>query len=88
LASTKKNVQHQHAIAGAGQRGILANYPDIVKEIKSQLQALRTSGLVVNILIAHSIMLAIIKQQQPDLLTRFKCSKVLFHDIYRNQCIN
>jgi hypothetical protein len=55
----------------------LANYPDIVKEIKSQLQALRTSGLVVNVLIAHSIMLAIIKQQQPDLLTRFKCSEVI-----------
>jgi hypothetical protein len=55
----------------------LANYPDIVKEIKSQLQALRTSGLAVNVLIAHSIMLAIIKQQQPDLLTRFKCSEVI-----------
>jgi hypothetical protein len=77
-AATKKNIARRHALAGSGQTGILAKYPDVVKEIKTQLQALRTSGLAVNVLIARSIMLAIINQRQPDLLTKFKCSEVLF----------
>ena len=74
--ATKTNVERRHALAGSGQTGILARHPDIVKEIKAQLQALRTSGLAVNVLIARSIMLAIIKERQPDLLTEFKCSEV------------
>jgi hypothetical protein len=75
-AATKKNVERRHALTGSGQTGILARHPDIVKEIKAQLQALRTSGLAVNVLVARSIMLAIIKEWQPDLLTEFKCSEV------------
>jgi hypothetical protein len=75
-AATKKNVECQHALTGSGQTGILARHPNIVKEIKAQLQALQTSGLAVNVLVAHLIMLAIIKERQPDLLTEFKCSEV------------
>jgi len=56
--------------------GILAKHPEIVNEIKDQLWVLRTSGLPVNVLVARSIMLAIIKQRQPDLLLTFKYSEV------------
>jgi hypothetical protein len=61
LVATKKNVKCQHALAGSGQQGVLAKYPDIVKEGKTQLQGLRTAGLAMSVLIAHSIMLAIIQ---------------------------
>ena len=80
--TTKKNVERRHALAGSGQSRILAKYPAVVKEIKTQLQALRTSGLSVNVLIARSIMLAIIQQQHPELLTSFKCSEVSFFQTY------
>jgi len=75
-AVTMKNVAHRHTLAGSGQLGILVKHLEIVKEIKAQLHGLRTSGLAVNVLIAHSIMLAIIKHQAPDLLIKFKCSEV------------
>jgi hypothetical protein len=75
-AATKKNVARRHALAGSGQTGVLTRYLDIVSEIKSQLQALRMSGLAVNVVIVRSIMLAIINQTQPDLLIHFKCSEV------------
>lgn len=75
-ATTKKNIERHHALAGSRQTGILAQYPDVLAEIKTQLQGLRTSGLPVNVLVACSIMLAIIKERQPDLLTKFKCSEV------------
>jgi hypothetical protein len=75
-AVTKKNVVCRHALAGSGQLGILAKHPEIVKEINTQLQGLRKLGLAINVLIARSIMLAIIKHRAPDLLVRFKCSEV------------
>jgi len=37
---TVKNVKQQHALAGTGQTGILAKYPDIVSEIATQLHGL------------------------------------------------
>jgi hypothetical protein len=40
-----------HTLAGSGQTGVLTRYLGIVSEIKSQLQALQTSGLAVNIVI-------------------------------------
>lgn len=73
---TIKNIECRHALAGSGQTGILAKYPDIVDEIKVQLRGLQTSGLAVNVLVARSIMLAIIQQRQPQLLCDFKCSEV------------
>jgi hypothetical protein len=74
--ATQKNIERRHALAGSGQTGILAKYPAVVKEIQTQLQALRTSGLSVNVLIARSVMLAIIQQRHPELLKSFKCSEV------------
>ena len=58
---TVKNIACRHALAGSGQAGILAKHPEIRDEIKTQLQALHTSGLAVNVLIAQSIMIAIIQ---------------------------
>lgn len=75
-AATKKKVERWHALVGSGQTGILAKYPDIVQEIKAKLRGLHTSGLAVNVLVARSIMLAIITEQQPDLLQKFKCYEV------------
>lgn len=75
-AKTKKNIEHHHALAGSGQTGILAKYPEIVDEIEKQLRGLRTAGLAVNVVIARSIMLAILDERQPDLLVKFKCSEV------------
>ena len=75
-AATKKNIARRHALAGSGQLGILVKYPEIVNEIKAQLQGLRTSDLAINVLIARSIMLAIIKHRAPDLLIKFKCLEV------------
>jgi hypothetical protein len=75
-AATKKNIKCRHPLAGSGQQGMLAKHPDVVKEIKKQLQGLCASGLVVNVLIARSIMLAIIKHRAPDLLVKFKCLEV------------
>jgi hypothetical protein len=60
---------------GTGQTGILAKYPDIVSEITTQLGGLQTSG-VVNVFVACSIMLAVIKERKLELLVNFKCSKV------------
>jgi len=64
---------------GSGQAGILEKHPEICNKIKTQLQELCTSGLAVNVLVAQSIMIAIIQTQAPDLLTKFKCSEVRFY---------
>jgi hypothetical protein len=78
---TVKNVKRRHALAGSGQAGILqvAKHPEIRDKIKTQLQALHMSGLAVSVLIAQSIMIAIIQTRAPDLLTKFKCSEVRFY---------
>jgi hypothetical protein len=80
--ATVKNVKRRHALAGTGQTGILAKYPDIVSEITTQLRGLRTSGVAVNVLIARSIMLAIIKAKKPELLVDFKCSEVMLASFF------
>ena len=58
---TVKNIVCQHDLAGSGQGGILVNNPEIHDEIKTQLQALHTSCLAVNALIARSKMIVIIQ---------------------------
>jgi hypothetical protein len=76
LDATEKNVKRQHTLARSGQAGILAKNPEIRDEIKMQLQALCTSRLAVNLLVAQSLMIAIIQNHAPELLTKFKCSEV------------
>ncbi|KAF8996363.1 hypothetical protein BDQ17DRAFT_1429806 [Cyathus striatus] len=52
-----------------GHSGILAKYPNIVEEIKKTLKELHLSGIPVNVIMGHSIMLTIINQHEPSLLT-------------------
>ena len=85
LAKMVKNVECCHALAGSGQTGILAKYPDVVKEIEAQLRALQISSLAVNVLVVHSIMLVIIEQWQPQLLFQFKCSEISCHFFRHSQ---
>jgi hypothetical protein len=74
--ATEKNVKRRHTLARSGQAGILAKNPEIRDDIKMQLQALRTSSLAINVLVARSLMIAIIQNRAPELLTKFKCSEV------------
>lgn len=77
----KANVKRYHALAGSGRVGFLRKWPEVVGEITKNLRGLRKAGLAVNVTIARSIMLAIIKKRRPEILTNFKGSDV------SNQCI-
>ena len=66
---------HGH-LGGTGRVGILTPYPDIVNEIKTRLINLRTAGLPVSRKLARSIIISIVQQRKPDLLTTFKCTEV------------
>ncbi|KAG1802170.1 uncharacterized protein HD556DRAFT_1304341 [Suillus plorans] len=73
---TIQNVKRRHALAGSGQTGVLAKYPAVMKEITDTLRGLRTSGVPVSVVVARSIMLAVIEKHEPGLLlTEFKCSE-------------
>jgi hypothetical protein len=74
--ATLENVERRHALAGSGQAGVLAKHPNVISEIKEKLQGLRKSGLTVNVIIGRAIMLAVINDRVPELLTSFKCSEV------------
>lgn len=74
--TTMKSVRAHHSLAGSGRTGVLAKSPDVVDEITKQLRGLRAAHVAVNVHIARSIMLAIIKEREPQLLTNFKCSEV------------
>jgi hypothetical protein len=53
----------------------LTPYPEIIDTIMETLQGVRTSGCVVNVLIARALMIAIIKDAHPEVLDKFKCSE-------------
>ncbi|THU77489.1 hypothetical protein K435DRAFT_877775 [Dendrothele bispora CBS 962.96] len=73
---TLEKVKLHHAILGSGRTGALTKYPHITDEIKSTLLDLRRSGMIVNVPIARSIMLGIIKKRCPSLLnSEFQCSE-------------
>ena len=74
--ATLVNIQNGHSLAGSGQSGILCHYPQVKEEIVEKLKSLRASGLPINIVIARSIMLAVIQDRAPNLLKTFKCSEV------------
>ncbi|KIK74376.1 hypothetical protein PAXRUDRAFT_19942 [Paxillus rubicundulus Ve08.2h10] len=69
------NIQNGHTLAGSGQSGILCHYPQVKEEIVEKLKSLRTSGVPINVIVARSIMLAVIQNRAPDLLATFKCSE-------------
>ncbi|KAF9226260.1 hypothetical protein BS17DRAFT_868096, partial [Gyrodon lividus] len=64
------NVKNGHTLSGSGQSGVLAGYPTIRDNIIERLKSLRQSGLPINVVVAHSIMLAAIHAQALELLTK------------------
>ncbi|KAJ7872859.1 hypothetical protein B0H14DRAFT_2204338, partial [Mycena olivaceomarginata] len=74
-AATLARITKGGAVAASGRTGILAQYPDITKNVKEMLQGLRSAGAIVNVSIARGVLLAEISAQQPDLLTNFKVSE-------------
>ena len=52
-AETLANVAKRHALAGSGRVGVLSQHPEIVTEIKTKLNDLRTSGVPVNVLVGR-----------------------------------
>ncbi len=66
----------RHTLAGSGRAGILAKHPELVSEIKKNLQQLRDSGVWINRLLTRSIILSILRERKPELLQGFKCSEV------------
>lgn len=73
---TLQNVERRHALSGSGRVGILSPHPELVSEIKEKLVAIRKSGIAIGRLLARSVMLAIIKERNPELLEKFQCSEV------------
>ncbi|KIK91620.1 hypothetical protein PAXRUDRAFT_149113 [Paxillus rubicundulus Ve08.2h10] len=74
--ATLNNVKNGHTLSGSGQSGVLACFPTIQDNIIERLKSLHQSGLPINVVVARSIMLAVIHAQAPELLTKFKCSEV------------
>ncbi|KAJ7905213.1 hypothetical protein B0H13DRAFT_1881222 [Mycena leptocephala] len=68
-------ISTRRSLTGSGRTGILAPYPETVEAIVKMLKGLRTSGCVVNVPIARSVMIAIIREQHPELLDKFTCSE-------------
>ncbi|KIM38062.1 hypothetical protein M413DRAFT_13027 [Hebeloma cylindrosporum] len=73
--ATQKNVERRHTLAGSGRAGILTKHPELVDEIKRNLQQLRDSGVWINRLLTRSIILSILREKKPQLLENFKCSE-------------
>lgn len=65
-----------HATFGTGRVGVLKQFPEVVEKIKAKFIELRGKGIAINRNLAQSLMLAIIKVEQPDVLTKMKCSEV------------
>lgn len=70
-----RSVVTRRTLVGSGRVGVLAKYPQLVEKIVTTLRDLRTSGCVVNVPIARSLMLAIITDHDPEILHGFKCSE-------------
>lgn len=73
---TLANVERRAALARSGRTGILTLYPALVDLVKKQLTDLRLSGVRVNLLVVRALMLATIREKNPELLTNFTCSEV------------
>lgn len=74
--TTKASVKRMRALPAFGHAGVLVRYPEIVTIIVDKLHVLRTSGLAVNVFIAHSIILTVVGEKTPELLVDFKASEV------------
>ncbi|THU78946.1 hypothetical protein K435DRAFT_586887, partial [Dendrothele bispora CBS 962.96] len=82
---TLQNVRRHHAILGSGRSGALAKFPELTDEIKTTLLNLRKSGMIVNVPIARSIMLGIIRSRYPHVLTpHFQCTEQYVRDFFQS----
>ncbi|KAK1221287.1 hypothetical protein PQX77_015907 [Marasmius sp. AFHP31] len=83
---TLKCISYRHALIASGRVGALTRYPQLVGEIKETIIGLRTSGLIVNVAIAWSIILGFIQERHPEILTtgKFTCSKHFVHDFLQS----
>ena len=93
--STLSNVENGHSLTGLGHSGILFQYPQVQDDIVQRLTDLRKSRLPINVIMARSIMLAVIQDHVPGLLKTFKCSEVLVEpflelkaNVYLEICTN
>jgi hypothetical protein len=71
-----KNINTGHAVFGTGHVGVLKPYPELVDAMKGKFCNLHKAGVPVNRLLARTIMLAMIKDQEPHLLKVTKCAEV------------
>ncbi|EJD00508.1 uncharacterized protein FOMMEDRAFT_91593, partial [Fomitiporia mediterranea MF3/22] len=67
--TTIYNVQNKCILGGSGRVGTLTKYPELVEEIKTNFLGFCAKGYPLNAVIGCSIMLAIIKACNPDILT-------------------
>ena len=74
--ATLRNVANGHTLSGSGNSGVLSQHPHVQDEIVERLKNLRQSGVPINVIVARSIMLAVIQNHVPKLLETFKCSEV------------
>ncbi|KAK0449349.1 hypothetical protein EV421DRAFT_1704818 [Armillaria borealis] len=77
---TLLNVQNYTVLEGSSHTGILAGYKDIQDAINATLQSLQASGIPLNVSISQSIIVMIIMEKEPYLLTQFKYSEYFVWD--------
>lgn len=73
---TLAQVKAKGSLKGTGRVGILTPFPTLVAEITAKLVSLRATGVPLDRLLARSIMMALVKDRQPQLLDTFKCTEV------------
>ncbi|CAK5275046.1 unnamed protein product [Mycena citricolor] len=75
-ANVLARVKAERTLAGSGRVGVLTPHREVVQKIVDTLRGLRLAGCAVNIVIARSIMMAIMTEMKPEILTsRFHCSE-------------
>ncbi|KAF8183293.1 hypothetical protein K438DRAFT_1599764, partial [Mycena galopus ATCC 62051] len=80
--ATLRSVLSRQTLISSGHIGVLAQYPDVSEKIVMTLQGVRTAGCVVNVPIAHSLMIVIIQKHNPAILNAFKCSEKLLQSLF------
>ncbi len=79
---TLLNVCNCMVLKGSGCAGVLAGYDNVQEAINEALRGLHSSEILLNVRISQSIMIAIIKEKEPELFDCFKCSEQFVRDYY------
>ena len=71
-------VESGTSLKGSRRVGVLAPYPEIVKEVKDKLEQLRVTRITIDQMLGQSIFIAVITACKLEILTelKFKCSDV------------